>query len=73
MLNKFSMLEKQTLDTSAQSSLIISEHSKLKKKIKKYKSIVEKFTFNFEKLNMLLKDQRAIFNRVELGYKPLNK
>ena len=73
MLNKFFVLEKQTLDTSAQSSLIISEHSVSKKELEKYKSIVEKFTFSFEKLNMLLKDQRAIFNHARLGYKPLSK
>ena len=73
MINKFSVLERQTRDTSAKSSLILSEHSGLKKELKKYKSIIDKFTFNSERLNMLLKDQRAIFKCVELGYKSLNK
>ena len=57
MLNKFSMLEKQTQDTSTQSSLMIDEHGEIKKELEKYKSIVEKFTFSSERLNMLLNDQ----------------
>ena len=52
---------------------MLSEHSELKKKLEKYKSIVEKFTFSSERLNILLKDQRMIFNHAGLGYKPLNK
>ena len=52
---------------------MINEHAEMKKELGKYKSIVEKFTFNSERLNMLLKDQQAIFNRANLGYKPLNK
>ena len=73
MLNKLSILEEQTQDTSAQSSLMLSKHSELKKELEKYKSIVERFTFSSERLNMLLKDQWAVFNRAKLGYKPLNK
>ena len=67
------MLERQTRDTSAKSSLILSEHSRLNKYLEKYKSIVKKFTFIFERLNMLLKGQWAIFNHAGLGYKSLNK
>ena len=52
---------------------MIDEHAEMKKELEKYKSIVENFTFSYKKLNMLLKDQRAIFNRIDLGYKPLNK
>ena len=73
MLNKLSMLEGQTLYISAQSSLILNEYSELKKELKKYKSIIEKFTFSFERLNMLLRDQWTVFNYAGLGYKPLNK
>ena len=73
MINKISILETQTLNTSAQSSLMLSKHSELKKKLEKYKSIVENFIFSLERLNMLLKDQRAVFNHAGLGYKPHNK
>ena len=52
---------------------MIEEHVKIKKELEKYKSIVDKFTFSFERLGMLLKDQQAIFNHADLGYKPLNK
>ena len=57
MLNEFSVLERQTQDTSAQSSLIFNEHSKLKKELDMYKSIIDKFTFSFKRLDILLKDQ----------------
>ena len=45
----------------------------MKRDLEKYKSIVDKFTFSSERLNMLLKNQRAVFNRAGLGYKPHNK
>ena len=73
MINKISMLETQTLNTSAQSSLILSKHLELEKELEKYKSIIERFTFCSERLNMLLKDQRTVFNHARLGYKPHNK
>ena len=49
------------------------EHSKVKKELEKYKLIVDKFTYSFERLDMLLKNQRTVFNRTGLGYKPSNK
>ena len=67
------MLGGQTQDMSAHSSLILNENSESKKELDKYKFIVEKFTFSSKRLNMLLRDQRAIFNSTELGYKLLNK
>ena len=52
---------------------MINEQTKIKKELEKYKSIVEKFTFSSERLNMLLKDQRTVFNHSDLRYKPFNK
>ena len=52
---------------------MIDEHAKVKKELEKYKSIVDKFTFSSERLDMLLKDQRAVFNHAGLGYYPNNK
>ena len=52
---------------------MIEEHAKIKKELEKFKSIVDKFTFSSKRLDMLLKDQRAVFNHADIGYKPLNK
>ena len=52
---------------------MIDEHAKMKKELEKYKSIAKKFTFSFERLNILLKDQQAVFNNAGLGYKSHNK
>ena len=52
---------------------MIEEHIKTKKELEKYKSIVDKFIFSSKRLDMLLKNQWAIFNHASLGYKPLNK
>ena len=52
---------------------MIDEHAKVKKELEKYKSIVDKFTFSSKRLDMLLKNQRVVFNHISLGYKPLNK
>ena len=52
---------------------MIEEQVKTKKELEKYKSIVDKFTFSFECLDMLLKNQWTVFNHAGLGYNPLNK
>ena len=70
---QFFALKKGVQNTSTQSSNMIEEHVKTKKELNKYKSIVDKFTFSSERLDMLLKNQWMIFNRTDLGYKPLNK
>ena len=73
LLKKFSALEIKTQVTSTNHANMIDEHSKVKKELEKYKLIVDKFTYSFEILDMLLKNQRAVFNRAGLGYKPSNK
>ena len=37
--------------------------------MQKIKPFIEKFTYSSEKLNMLLNNQRAVFNKAGLGYK----
>ena len=39
----------------------------------KYKPIVDKFTYSFKKLDMILNSQWAVFNRADLGYNPNDK
>ena len=48
---------------------IFKENQEPKKKIDEYKLIVEKFTFSFVKLQMILNNQRAIFNNARFGFK----
>ena len=52
---------------------LTSENRILRLELDKYKPIVDKFTYSFERLDMLLKNQLAVFNRAGLGYKPHNK
>ena len=46
------------------------ENAKHKNKLEKIKPFVDKFTYSSEKLNLLLNNQRAVFNKAGLGYKP---
>ena len=48
----------------------LQEKKKYKEELEKLKSFVEKFTYSSEKLNMFLNNQRAIFNKAGLGFKP---
>ena len=73
LLKKPSTLEINTQVTSTNHANITDEHSKVKKELEKYKLIVDKFTFSSERLDMLLNNQRAVFNRAGIGYNPTNK
>ena len=55
MLKIFSVLEKPAQVTSTQSSHMIDEHAKIKKELKKYKSIVEKNYFQLWKAEHVVK------------------
>ncbi len=48
---------------------LVKENLDLKNEVHKYKPIVEKFTQSSEKLNLILSNQRAVFNKAGLGYK----
>ena len=55
---------------------MINENNKLKEKnisleyeLNKIKPFVDKFTLSSCKLNMILKDQKAVFDKVGLGFK----
>ena len=54
-------------------SAITSENINLKLELDRYKPIVDKFTYSYEKLDMILNSQRAVFNRAGLRYKPNDK
>ena len=49
------------------------ENKKLNDELKKIKLFIEKFTYSSKKLYMLLNEQRAIFNKVGLGFRPQKK
>ena len=45
----------------------------MKNQVGRLKPIVDKFTLSSTKLNMILENQRAIFNKAGLGYNPLKR
>ena len=73
LLKKKIALEIEAQVTSTNCVNMIDEHSKVKKELEKYKSIVDKFIYSSECLDILLKNQWMVFNHAGLGYKPLNK
>ena len=49
---------------------LLKKNQDLKKEVEKYKPIVKNFTYSSEKLQMILSNQRTIFNKTGLGFKP---
>ena len=54
-------------------SILFQENLNLKNEIVKLKPIVKKFTLSSNKLNMILKNQKVIYDKASLGYNPLKK
>ena len=46
------------------------ENKKLNDELKKIKPFIKKFTYGSKNLHILLNEQRAIFNKTGLGFKP---
>ena len=51
----------------------MKENTKLKKEIEILKSIVENFIFSFEKLQLMLNNQKVVFNKVEIDFNSSKK
>ena len=51
----------------------MKENLALKDELKKVKPFIEKFTYSSEKLDMLLNNQKAMFNKAGLGYNSKKK
>ena len=66
-------LKEQKLGLTNEMNKISKENQTLKKEFKKIKSFVKKFTCSSEKLEMLLNNQRDVFNKAGLGFKPQKK
>ena len=66
-------LVKQAENLSIEKFTLIQENQNLKDEMNKLKSIVDKFTLSSNKLNMILENQKAIYDKAGLGYKPLKK
>ena len=62
-------LKNQNLELNNENDLLSKENLALKNELKNVKPFVEKFTYSSEKLDMLLNNQRAIFNKAGLEYK----
>ena len=73
MLIETKSLQSENSLLSQQVNVLKEENCGVKEELEKYKPIVEKFTYSSEKLNMILNNQRAVFNKVGLGYKPNQK
>ena len=54
-------------------SSLTSENRNLRLELDKYKPIVDKFTYSFKKLDIILNSQQTMFNRAGLGYNLNNK
>ena len=51
----------------------MEENKTLKKEVDKLKPLVDKFTCSSDKLQMILNNQRRVYDRAGLRYKPSNK
>ena len=74
LTDKIIFLEKEKLfattkNFAKQNKELLQENKKYNDELEKLKPFVEKFTYSSEKLNMLLNNQRAIFNKAGLGFK----
>lgn len=52
---------------------LLEENKFLKKEVEKLKPIVKRFTLSFEKLNILLNNQKLVYNKISLGFNFLKK
>ena len=49
---------------------LLQENQILKKELEKLKPIIENFIFSFEKLQIILSNQKVIFKKTRLGFNP---
>ena len=71
--SKNQSLLKENKIISNEKLILTQENLNLKNKIAKLKPMIEKFTLSSTKLQMILDNQKAIFDKVGLGYNPLKK
>ena len=73
LTQKVNILKHQNLELTIEKDNLSKENLVLKEELRKIKSFMEKFTYSSEKLEILLNNQRAIFNKTGLGYKSQKK
>ena len=73
LTQEINSLKNQNLELNNEKNSLSKENLFLKDELKKVKPFVEKFTYSSEKLNMLLNNQRAVFNKAGLGYNSQKK
>ena len=64
---------KEHLELTNEKDKVSKENQTLKEELKKVKPFVDKFTYSSEKLEMLLNNQRTVFNKAGLGYETQKK
>ena len=72
------MKEKISLAKEKEKSLkydksLVKENEKFKKEIKVLKPMIDKFIFSSQKLQMILNNQKAIFNKTRISFNFLKK
>ena len=71
--NKKVSLDESLKDLVKKNKKLISKNKDLTKDLEKTKSLMNKFTLSSTRLDMILKSQRAIFDKAGLGYKSYYK
>ena len=66
-------LEKLNIDLINENNLLKKKSQNLKYELNKVKPFINKFTFSYQRLDLILKNQKAIFDRVELGFRSYAK
>ena len=58
---------------SSLNKTLIKENQDLKEEVIKLKPIVDRFTLNLNKLQMIIDSQRAVYDKIRLDYNTLRK
>ena len=67
------MIEKEKLEFIKTIDVLNNEKKALQLEINKLKPIVDKFTISSEKLQLMLNNQKGVFDKAGLGFNPGNK
>ena len=66
-------LEKSNIDLTNENNLLKKKSQNLEDELNKVKLFVDKFTFSSQRLDMILKNQKAVFDRAGLGFRSYAK
>ena len=73
LTQEFECLRKQQLELTKEKDKVLQENQSLKEELEKVKPFIDKFTYSSEKLDLLLNNQRTVFDKAGLGFKTQRK